>query len=256
MMKRNELKNGDLVVMRRGGIAVVIDDGQAPYLLYVSGGFEYLDDFYDDDLVDEDNDDAVMQVFRPDGRFGFEGIDEEVPIFERDAAWTRPISEGEAKVREIQRARQAEWEAQRRAQAEAARAQGSQHRDPTIFIITQAYYGNRTGTEISPEAVDGFILGHQDDLPDEQARADRAVVRLPGSDKLVLIYNKAAEEDRLADKERCFKEDGYVMKPLATIPEMGLELYSRCIVCRMNEEGGFESVECGDDEIWTRYLAR
>ena len=252
MMKRNELKNGDIVVLREGMIAVVIDDGQEPYLLCTSGGFEILEDYYDDDLVCTVDDDAVMQVFRPDHWCGFDIINEDEPLYEREPGWTRPISEGEAAVAKIRRARQEAREAQEALQ----RAQAGQTRRPTIFIITQAYYGNRTGTEISPEAVDGFILGHQDDLPDEQARADRAVVRLPGSDKLVLIYNEAAEEERRADKERCFKEDGYIMKPLATIPEMGLELYSRCIVCRMNEEGGFESVERGDDEIWTRYLAR
>ena len=33
------------------------------------------------------------------------------------------------------------------------------------------------------------------------------------------------------------------MKPLATIPELDLTLYSRCLVCRMNEDGTFASLE-------------
>ena len=47
----------------------------------------------------------------------------------------------------------------------------------------------------------------------------------------------------------------YVIKPLAAIPELKLQIYSRCIVCRMNAAGEFESLGEGDFEIWGRYLA-
>lgn len=248
-MKKNELQNGDLVVMRRGGIGVVIDNGEESLLLYVSGGFEVLDDYYDDDMVDDADDDAVMQVFRPEGRFGFEGIDEEMPIYERDPAWTRPISEGEAKIREIARAREEERAAQWRAQAE-------ENRKNLITIITQAYYGNRTATEIRRDEMDRFILGYQSSSLPVEEPIDRTILHLPGSDELVLIYNRFAEEKRLEDKEVYFKEYGCTLTPLATLPEMGLELYSRCIVCRMTAEGRFESVMEDDYEIWGRYLAK
>ncbi len=124
-----------------------------------------------------------------------------------------------------------------------------------ISIISQAFYGNRTGTEIRRENIDRFILGYQTDDFDVTEAIDRTVIHLPGSDNLVLVYNKHQEEERLKVKERALREDNYVIKPLATIPELNLEIYSRCIVCRMNADGVFESLAEGDFEIWDRYLA-
>ena len=124
-----------------------------------------------------------------------------------------------------------------------------------ICIISQAFYGNRTGTEIRRENIDRFILGYQTDDVDVTEAIDRTVIHLPGSDNLVLVYNKYQEEERLKVKERALREDNYVIKPLAAIPELNLEIYSRCIVCRMNADGVFESVCESDYEIWGRYLA-
>lgn len=124
-----------------------------------------------------------------------------------------------------------------------------------IFIISQAFYGNRTGTEIRRENIDRFILGYQTDDFDVTEPIDRTVVHLPGSDDVVLIYNKYQEEERLEVKERALRKDNYILNPLASIPEMNLDIYSRCIVCRMNADGVFESLNEGDYEIWGRYLA-
>lgn len=124
-----------------------------------------------------------------------------------------------------------------------------------ICIISQAFYGNRTGTEIRRENIDRFILGYQSDDLAVTEPVDRTIIHLPGSDNLVLIYNKYQEEERLEFKERAYREDNYAIKPLATIPELNLKVYSRCIVCRMNAAGGFESLGKGDFEIWDRYLA-
>ena len=124
-----------------------------------------------------------------------------------------------------------------------------------ISIISQAFYGNRTGTEIRRENIDRFILGYQTDDFDVTEPVDRTIIHLPGSDNLVLVYNKYQEEERLKVKERALREDNYILKPLASIPETNLDIYSRCIVCRMNAEGDFESLCEGDYKIWSRYLA-
>ena len=124
-----------------------------------------------------------------------------------------------------------------------------------ICIISQAFYGNRTGTEIRRENIDRFILGYQTDDFDVTEAIDRTVIHLPGSDNLVLVYNKYQEEERLKVKERALREDNYVIKPLAAIPELNREIYSRCVVCRMNADGVFESLAEGDFEIWDCYLA-
>ena len=98
-----------------------------------------------------------------------------------------------------------------------------------ICIISQAFYGNRTGTEIRRENIDRFILGYQTDDFDVTEAIDRTVIHLPGSNNLVLVYNKYQEEERLKVKERALREDNYIVKPLASIPELNLDIYSRCV---------------------------
>lgn len=247
-MKKNELMNGDIVVLSSGYIAVVIGEGNDAYLLYQYGGFEFLDEYYDENLYNENDEDMVMQVFRPNGGFGFEGVDQEVPIWERDESWECP---NEHEREEQHRVAVERHETECKAAAER-RIEAQKN---LIFIVAQGFYGNRTGTEIRREDIDQFILGHQtDDYPAEEP-IDRSIVQLPGSDSLVLIYNKYQEAERLEIKERALKEANYVLKPLATIPEINLDIYSRCIVCRMTADGELESLGDGDYEIWGRYLA-
>ena len=140
-------------------------------------------------------------------------------------------------------------------ECKAAAERRIEARKDLLFIVAQGFYGNRTGTEIRKEDIDRFILGYQTDEYPAEEPIDRSIIHLPGSDSLVLIYNKYQEAERLEIKERVFKEDNYVIKPLATIPELNLEIYSRCIVCRMIADGEFASLEDGDYEIWGRYLA-
>ena len=122
----------------------------------------------------------------------------------------------------------------------------------TIFIIAQGWYGNRTGTEIRKNEVDEFIYNNSTTGSEESGRA---VIRFPETENVVLVYNKYAEEERLTDKERYYREDGYVLKPLAFIPELNVKLYSRCIVCRMDEAGEFFSLQDGDWDKIEKYLA-
>ena len=101
-----------------------------------------------------------------------------------------------------------------------------------LIILAQAFYGNRTMTEIRPEDMD-----------------------IPGSDSLVLVYNRYQEEERLKEGEKLLREENYEIKPLAMIPEINLTLYSRCIALRMNEDGSFASLQEGDSRILVKYLA-
>ena len=125
-----------------------------------------------------------------------------------------------------------------------------------INIIAQAFYGNRTGTEICTENIDRFILGYLDNTIPVTETIDRTIVHLPGSEHLVLIYNRYEEEERLSLKKRAWEEAQYVIKPLASIPEMSLEIYSRCIACRMTSSGEFQSIENEDLGVLGRYLAK
>lgn len=64
-----------------------------------------------------------------------------------------------------------------------------------LVILAQAFYGNRTMTEIRPENMDRFILGYLDSSLEICEPIDRTVVRIPGSDNLVLVYNKYQEDE-------------------------------------------------------------
>ena len=124
----------------------------------------------------------------------------------------------------------------------------------SIIIVAQAFYGNRTVTEISEDNMDRFILGYlSNELPITE-KIDRSIIHVPGSDNIVFVYNKYEEEKSREDRDRFLEEDNWEMKPLAVIPEMDIKLYSRCIACRLNEDGAFESLEDGDFIKFMHYL--
>lgn len=248
-MTKKDLMTGDIVVLKSGHLAVVIRNEKADYLLWQKGGWEDLDMYYDDDMVNTEEEDAIMQVYRAESyAHGFSDFGEEELIYERDYTWTRPTEEemaAKAEAARIEReAMMAEW----RAAAEKAR-------EDNIAIISQAFYGNRTGTEIKRKNVDRFILGClDDDLPVSEP-IDRTITRVPQVDNLVLVYNKYQEEKWIEYKKTAWEKDNYVIKPLAIIPELNLELYSRCIACRMDERGELQSLEDEDYEKLVKYLA-
>lgn len=124
----------------------------------------------------------------------------------------------------------------------------------SVSIVAQGFYGNRTVTEISKENVDRFILGYQDNSIPMSEPVDRSVIRIPNTTDLVIVYNKHQEAECLQKREK-WAEEGYEMKPLALIPETGVQIYSRCIVCRMAENGEIESLQRDDYEKFMKYLA-
>lgn len=115
-----------------------------------------------------------------------------------------------------------------------------------IKVVAQAFYGNGVATEINREEVDKFILGYLDNAMPITEKIDRTIIKVPNTDNIVIIYNKYAEK-ALEDKKR--------MKPLVVIPEENIELYSRCIVCRMNEDRELEDLQNEDFEKFKKYLA-
>lgn len=131
-------------------------------------------------------------------------------------------------------------------------------KNETIAVAVQAMYGNRTMMEIWTENIDALILGYMNGVRDIPAseQVDRTVLPIPGSDFLVLIYNRYKEMERLQDKGRYYEEDGYILKPLAFIPEQGIEIYSRCIACRRNSDGELESLKSEDWAVLDYYLAK
>lgn len=250
-MKKNELRNGDIVITRDGYMGVVIKGESEDYILFKEC-FDY--DFlfnYDEDMIHEDDPEegTIMKVYRSNSEIcGFISYEDGDLVFERDTAWIRPTKEEREAREEAKRiAREKEM-----AEMKKRREEAQKH---LITIMTQAFYGNRTCTQVKPESLDAFIQGYINAEMFDGEDIDRTIVRVPGTDNLVIIYNGIKEVEALQRKEKALKEKGYEMKPLAVIPEENLEIYSRCIVCRMNETGELESLQNGDYEKFIHYLA-
>ena len=254
-MRKNELENGDIIVLRDGELGLYLAEAEA--FIYQESGSDDVDTTYNDDLTDifYGPEFDVMQVYRSwIGVLSFRDYENGRLVFERDAAWKRPSKEEREAMRaaRLEAIEAAEREArQKRMEKPASKDPGEQ----LITIMTQAFYGNRTGTQIEVKNMDRFILGHLDDIIPVTEKIDRTIVRVPNTDNLVIIYNKYREEKRREDAAEWQKKTGRTTKPLASIPEENIEIYSRCIVCRMNDDGTFASLESTDCDKFMKYLA-
>lgn len=128
----------------------------------------------------------------------------------------------------------------------------------TISIMVNGFYGNRTLTEIESENFDRFMLGHvsiyEEILDDE--KIDRTIIKVPNTKNSVFVYNKYKEEEVISDNEYLNRKFGenYKLKPTLIIGET--KIYSRVIVCGLDDNGCFTSVNPDDyDEIF-KYLSK
>lgn len=115
-----------------------------------------------------------------------------------------------------------------------------------IRVVMQAFYGNKNICCIPDDAIDRYIIGLLDKnfahLIKEDEK-DRTIIRIPNTKNLVLIYNKCMENKHKNSKET------------ANIPEIGLVLHSRCIVCRIDDNGNLMDIEPEDCKKIDKYLA-
>lgn len=114
-----------------------------------------------------------------------------------------------------------------------------------INIVAQAFYGNRVGTEIKVNDMDRFILGYLDSSLPVTEKIDRTIIKIPNEDGIVIVYNKYEEEEEF--------NSGHELNPLAVIDD--IKIYSRCIACRINNDGEFESLRVDDYEKVVKYFA-
>lgn len=128
------------------------------------------------------------------------------------------------------------------------------NKNELLTIVAQGFYGNKTVTEISIDSVDRFILGYQDASIPVSEPVNRSFIHIPDITSLVIVYNKYQEEEQLKKKEK-WLDEGYEMKPLVNIEEMNISIYSRCIVCRIDANGNFESLRNEDYQKFMKYLA-
>lgn len=124
----------------------------------------------------------------------------------------------------------------------------------SIGVVIQAFYGNKSYIELNEDVIDYMLQGTLYEEPGLDFEVDRTIVKIPDS-KCVLIYNKYQEADQLKQNEELWQRDAFIAKPLATIPELGINIYSRCFICRISETGTLESIQKEDAVIVSKYLA-
>lgn len=133
-----------------------------------------------------------------------------------------------------------------------------------IFVVAQQFYGNRTGTQIHRDEVDLFLRGilSPELFPGEVDTVDRKVVKVPGTENVVIVYDQQQEDEYInvdyPESARRYKEatgKDLPMKVSCEIPEIGFKIYTRCIACRVDEEGVLQSLEHEDGLAVMKYLA-
>ena len=238
-MKLQDLMSGDIVVDRDGEVGIVIVEKEI--MIYQNGGLDDYVDFKDDLMRHDDyRGGDIMAVYRDEEKainFSDYNLDYE-PIYERHD--------------NIEWSIEAYWEEQNRLWEEKKK-----NRPPACYGVIQAFYGNRTQVEFTETTVDQLIMGSPgDSFWEAYKKVDRSMIPIPGEEGLVLLYNKYQEEEKLVQKEEWYQEDGYVMKPLAEIPELNVKLYSRCLACRVDEENKVTGLREEDYEKVMKYLAK
>ncbi len=261
-MKKEEFKNGDIIVFRNGDLGVFLKEWET--ILYQEDGYDYLEDFNDAleyELADDENDHSfdIMEVFRPwfGGAPSFFDHEENELVYVRDKKWRRPSAEERRAAREALEAARAAQKEENQKRMAAAREKMEEMRKSgeLLTVVIQAMYGNRVITEILQKDIDKRIHGILDDVVPMPEKIGRTTIRVPHTENLVFVYDKYEEEKDRAYNEELIRESGRGLRPLAEIPEENIVLYSRCLVCRMKEDGTLVSLEEEDFGKFMHYLA-
>lgn len=138
-----------------------------------------------------------------------------------------------------------------------------------INVIAQQFYGNRTTTYICTEDIDFFLRGSLNTqlALEEDNIVNRKFIRIPNTESLVIVYDQNQEEKYInIEFPRIYAQEGkkyrerwgeeLKMHISCEIPEMGVQLHTRCFACRMNATGVFEDVHPGDYNIIINYFSK
>lgn len=261
-MKKEEFKNGDIIVFRNGDLGLYLQEWEI--ILFQEDGYDELDDYndaleYEPAYDENDHDYDMMQIFRDPfgGPPSFFDYEENMLVYERDRNWRRPGKEERKAAREALEAARAAARAEQEKRMEEARkrAEIMRKNGDLLTVVIQALYGNRVITEMRKEDIDKRIHGILSDVVPMPEKIGRTMIRVPDTENLVFVYDKYAEEEERQYHEELIRETGRGLKPLAEIPEENIVLYSRCLVCRLRDDGALASLEDEDFEKFMHYLA-
>lgn len=231
---KNDLRTGDIILGRdNSNPGIVITEKEV--IVYKNGGYDSFDDFDDTlhfDYGCGDHEPAydIIKVYTTfDGSvLDFSNyLDDGELVFEN----TEPYSPSETKT---------------------ANTEIIKKKD-TYAVLAQAFYGNRTITRINNDELDELLLGYPHEI--EPEKCNQTFIKLPNAENLYVVYNKFEETEALEKKQKWFEEDGYVTKPLAIIPEQNFEIYSRCILCKLDENHQLCSILPEDIAYVENYFA-
>lgn len=261
-MTKADLMNGDVVATRCGELGVIIKRDGDDYILFQDTGKLDLDLFNDDLTSDEGEYLTFMDLYRGGYSFWEIDVNDPAPDWSRDINWQRPMT----REREL---REALWEEDRldrveemHQQEEKMRQRAEEKKKSLISIITQCFYGNRTGTEINRDDVKGFIRGWQIPVSEDYVRdVELKTIHVPGDKHVIIVYDQTAENEYLnvefpqyAKEYREKYDEELQMKATCSIPELGIELHTRCFACRIDKNGVFQSLEDGDEDKFIEYF--
>lgn len=239
-MTKKDLMTGDIIVNRSGYLGVILKDEDT--VLYQTIGSDYLSDFNDDLSFDDEDyrDGDIMQVYRGNTFLDVENNEDE-PFYQRDYHWHRPSAEERV-------AHEKALEEERQKKLADIRASEQMKENDKIFIVAQCFYGNRTGVEIKRADVDLFLLGYTSsvDLSLTGETVDRKVVKVPGTDNVVIVYDQNQENENVTE--------GHTNNVSCKIPEIDFEIHTRCFACRIDGNGELQSLENDDGETLVEYL--
>lgn len=252
-MTKEDLLTGDIVVNRGGYLGIIIKELNTIYYQFI--GSDPLDDFGNDlkYIFDDDEDSDIMEVYRDCSFLDIDNEDD-IPIYARDPKWHRPAKE------EMETHQKAIKEENAKLHAEWLAPEELKLKD-MISIVTQQFYGNRTGTEIRREDVNSFLKCIDADKP-----VDRKIVKVPGTENIVIVYDQNQEDEyvnavfpeQYAEYGKEYKEHTgkeMTMEISCEIPEIGFKIHTRCFACRIDGNGELQSLEKGDVNKFIEYFA-
>lgn len=250
-MKLNELRTGDMVIMRNAVLGLILVKGSEIYLMYEEAAWHsgrslkrpypksaYADirDFVTEDLQDAagGSDHDVMQVLRKEqGMIDFESFDEGELIYERDRTWERPPVKFFEKL---------EWNRFKtnvgllERKAEDGAVIFMTHGFPHAFVVDTTHYMGESFMERR------FL---DSDLILNKIKNHLRHVLIPGTEDLYITYSTFYENRA----RPCGEEEITVV-----IPELDLELCSPCIVYRKDQNGTYRNLTEEDGKILFRYF--
>ena len=259
-MKINELKTGNIIVNRAGYVGVILAEEET--ILYQECGMDYLFEFEEDMSYSGEPEIDIMEVYE---RGSFMDYEEYDCLYQRDTKWRRPSEkQRRAKERRLKRERE---QAEARAAAERRAAERAARTD-IISVIAQQFYGNRTGTEVNRDEVGYFLRGclsREIFKFEDLSNMDRRVVRVPGSEDIVIVYDQTQEDEyvnvefpamyeRSAEWYRNGTGREMTMQVSCEIPEIGFKIHTRCFACRMDENGVLQSLQDDDYKHFIHYF--